>query len=405
MKKFSFASNTLFQKYKRQLSRIIAPFFGWAVLVVFVFVAVACSGEGVGTNEQTTKKLYPSPLVSKVYGTTSRSISISMAPGTRISWAGLIRNDSFRYFEIESVSYYDHEIGSLKSITAEGGSTAVYTNLAMPQAPSSSVDGEFDGLDNPWRDQLILRVRYSPPLRIPSSDDPHQATLQIVTENPYVSNLVYLKGYTQGEENSKCAGDPSAMEASTYELEEGTLDLYICDSDAMPADQINTDRGEATNLTPIEVGNITFYQPDDETICLIGNKDGMSSPPSIEDFLLPIPKGISELTDSIENLPVKVEPNAFAECSLDGAGQIDCPGIEIDVFRGEVPVEPIRFTTGTVDTVTPDCTTFGDISGSGAFGDDSFTLVGQARVEANNNTTMFNLDDASVVIVMRLNKP
>src|SRR3989338_6834908 len=103
------------------------------------------------------------------------------------------------------------------------------------------------------------------------------------------------------------------------------MTLYICDSNGIPDSQDNSDRGEKNNVAEVPIeGHFFFYQPDEETVCVVG-KSGAAEP-TIPDFYLPIPSGISDATVRLGSLPVSMPEGFKAECSLsNGRGRSSNP--------------------------------------------------------------------------------
>jgi len=160
----------------------------------------------------------------------------------------------------------------------------------------------------------------------------------------------------------------------------------------------DSEHGASTNLASIELTSplITFYKVDEETVCILSEPE-----PSVPSFVLPVPEGLAPITE----MDISMVVGSFAECSLDGDGNILCDAnIQIDALTSLSDFTLTNQSFTAEDMVTDDCPDFGAISGSGAFGDDSLTLILTGTTLSDQNTEEYNIVDALIVSVIELEK-
>lgn len=364
-------------------------------ILVFSLLVLNIHCGGVGENTQSTKLLEAKPFVSQLFGETTKTISINVQENERIAWVGLDQSANYKYFAMTKIS-----INGRTRIPKIIDPTDIEKNI-IAYAPLRDSDPVL------YPNQLLVTLKYSPIQAIENEGKPHKAYLLITHAEPEIKTTrIELKGLTQGVLVSPCTRSPSSMDEVRYSLVNGTIDLYICDKNGVPDSQVNSSLGSKTNLTPVPIdGDLVFYKPDSETICMMGSdKPGGQPEPTIVDFKLPIPKGISETTDNLGFLDVNVPRGLRAQCSLDIDGKLNCDNtFEVEVYGGGVPVSPFKISNDVENPTARDCLDFGEISGEGAFGSsDDITLIGWSEVLPNVNTEQFNIDGALVVGVFKL---
>lgn len=366
-----------------------------SLIILVLYTAIGLSLNSCG-NTQYTNKLDSNPFVSPLFGSVTKTLAVSVNPGDKISWMGLQWAADYKFFSIQKITVN----GTVINVDAPDP-TKTFSNITINQPASFSGNTQAN-----FNNQMLITVTYRPTVAIESDLTPHEAFLLIHFEAPKTGIVrLALNGYTRGISVSKCTRSPSSMEAVPYQILDGTIDLYICDSNGVPASQVTAGApGEKTNIAPVPIeGNITFYKPDEETVCFLGeNPEGAA--PSIPNFDLPIPKGISEATDELGTLPVRLKKGLTGECLLKGGTDLECDSVvELDILNGGVPVSPLTVSNKRIENPeAADCLQFGEIQGEGDFGDDSLTLIGWGEVLENGNTLSYNIDGALVVAVIRL---
>lgn len=372
-----------------------------------LFGVLQCSA--LRPDDQFTNKVVAPNFVSELYGTTSHTVSVSHPKGGHISWIGFLQSNDYKYFKVTKI-----KVGS-KTIIEDGmenngevftaSSNSLIEDINVdPTTPSSTgfVDGSINVAGST---DMQITIQYSPLIAIESDESPHEAFLIINYDAPNVGSMrVALNGFTKGMKAEKCTQAISTMEAIPYTVTGSAFDLYFCSKEVANKGQNNTVldstdpnyRGESTNLTSIPFPDdvITFYQVDDETVCLLTGTE-----PSINPFVLPIPEGLAPIT----SMDIAMSEGSFAECSLDAEGKILCDSnILIDAL---VSLSGFTLTNGSFtadDLKTADCPDFGAISGSGAFGEDEISLIFKGTTLSDINTEEYNIVDALIVAEIKL---
>lgn len=379
------------------------------IMVSLVGLLSACSN--VGSGGQFTNKVEAPEFVTQLYNTVTKTITVAHPENAHISWMGFIESNNYKYFKITRV-----QVGS-SVIVSEGQETngevftatsnAVLTDISVA-AGSATPTGYTNGsISTGSSGNLTINVQYSPLIAIESSDEPHKAYLIVAYDEPDPGYLrIEINGYTQGVKEGKCTRSVDSMTTHEYTLQDSAIDLYFCSLQVAPNNQANTPtdstdpdyHGVNTNLVsiPFPTDVIPFYQVDDETVCLL-----TSPAPTIPDFTLPIPEGLSP----IDSMEVGMAGGSYAECSLDADGNIFCDeDILIDslVSTSGFTLSNVGFTAE--ETVTKDCPDFGAISGAGTFNDEDMSVIFMGKTLADPNTTMYNIVDSLIVGVMRLSE-
>lgn len=351
------------------------------VFVSFPFLLSTCGGDS-----QFTKKLVASPFYAELYGSATKTIALTADEGSHIAWMGLEWVEDYKYFQIAQVSING------EAITPESASSqAILEDISVSSSESASSGTIADSTSG----KMLISLTYSPSVAIDKEDDPHKAYLLIVYDEPKMGTVrVELDGYTRGIAENKCAGVTSADQVS-YTFKEGTFDFYLCaDSDfVVENDPAGRDHVNYASV-PVE-GNFIFYQPDSETLCILGAADGVDS--SIPDFDVDVPDEVESPIDPIE---VKLAEDSLGACTLSD-GQITCDGtIEVDV-AGIATVD-LSMTTGSVTPESDACNTFGSVSGSGSFGEGDLTLIVYGDLGSNTLLEPFGIEFAVVVAEINL---
>lgn len=364
-------------------------------LGLFSLISIVATLLSCGSDDQFTNKLVAQPFVSKLFGQTTKTIALSTNEGDQIAWMGLEWSGDFKFFQIERVN------GTAPKTIS---STTVFNDISVSTNP---FDKKEDGMlvSGP----LSIAITYKPLTAILSEERPHKAYLLIAYEKPNLGVVrIELQGLTKGINVSKCTRSASSMDTTTYSLKTGSLQLYLCDADVIEGAQVtgkSPSGKENVNLKDIPVeGKFTFYQPDNETVCILSGSTDRE--PTIPDFDIPVPEGIKGVPANTI-LPVKLPTGSFAECSLDDSGNLLCDkSITLDVFNNAIPVTPLILTNGSIQPVSDDCPNFGEISGDKTFGGD-MKLVTWGVVTSNGKeslTAQFNIDGALIVAILDLVK-
>lgn len=391
-------------------------FFITTFLCLFVGVLSCSALQG---EDQFTNKTVAPLFTSELYGSTTKSVTVSHQSDSHITWMGFIRSQDYKYFKITKVQVGTQVIVSdgveIDGETYTANSNSVVQDLSITASEGGNNEFVDGSINVSGSNDLKITVEYSPIKAISSEDEPHEAYLIIYYDSPKVGALrVKLEGYTKGVKDEKCARDVSTMTPIVYTFKNNEFDFYTCGSEVANTNQNNiadldpTDpdyHGEFANLTPIPTidsnGNsqsLTFYQVDDETVCLL-SKDLSGDDSSIPAFTFVIPEGLAP----IDELNVKMEAGSFAECSL-ADGVIYCDA-NILIDTGVVPVAPLTLTNGEFsaeDLTTSECTDFGTLKGEGSFGDSELSLVLKGTMLSDANTQAYNIVDALVAAEIRL---
>lgn len=371
------------------------------LLLTIGFVSSCSSLKG---ESQFVNKVTSPSFVTELYNTTTQTITVRHEKDQHISWMGFVQSHDFRYFKIKKVEMAGQTIVEDGKTIAEEEYIATSTSIIedINVSKSAPANNEFvnGSINVAGASDLRITIEYSPLKAIKSGDVPHLAYLIIYYDKPQQGAMrVKINGFTQGVKAEKCAQPLETMLITEYSFKNDAFDLYLCATEVANTDQDNTPKdpldpgyhGLATNLASVPVvGNFIFYQPDEETVCILSQPE-----PSVPAFDLPVPPGLGA---PLPSLPVEMQSGSFAECKIDSAGVFVCDGnLNIKTL---VPVSKLSMTNGAVaaeDLVTSECTDFGAIAGAGAVGDDDLTLIVHGRVLSDANTEQFNITDAQIV--------
>lgn len=354
--------------------------------------------------DQFVNKVTSPAFVTELYNTTTQTVTIRHEKDQHISWMGFVQSHDFRYFKIKKVEAAGQTIvEDGKTIDEEeyiATSTAIIENISV--ASSAPANNEFinGSINVSGVNDLRVTIEYSPLVAIKSDESPHLAYLIIYYDKPKQGAMrVKINGYTKGVKAEKCAQPIETMDILEYSFKNDAFDLYLCGSEVARTAQDNTPKdpsdpgyhGLSTNLASVPVvGSFIFYQPDEETVCILSNPE-----PSVPPFDLPIPPGLGAPLDS---LPVEMLAGSFAECKIDSAGVFVCDkNLNIKTL---VPVSKLSMTNGPVEAdqlMTSECDDFGSIAGSGEVGDDELRVIVHGMVLSDVNTEEFNISDAEIV--------
>jgi hypothetical protein len=394
------------------------------VLCLLTVMLVHCGAiNDLTGNSQFTNKLEAPAFTSELYGSQARVLTVTQPEVGHISWIGFVQSNDYKYFKITKL-----QSGSTV-IRSEGKNFVDSTNSQQTYTPSSSTivedidvgstTGDTNGFSNgqisiAGGSDLKITVEYAPMVPISNEETPHTAYLIIYYDSPNEGAArIKLTGFTKGVKDEKCAQDPATMDLSTYDFVDDKFDFYFCGSQVKAKGQANMDpaspdfRTDATNLTEVSTldvttgdpQSVTFYQVDDSTVCLLSDKlSGAGS--SIPDFRFFIPAGLAP----VDYIDLSMVEGSYAECTLD-SGTITCPDdILIDTL---VSVSGLTLTNGTIsaeDTTTTECAGFGELQGSGSFGDDDLSLVLAGTILSDANTEEFKIVDSLVAAQITLKK-
>lgn len=353
---------------------------GYFYFLPFLLLLSPCGGDS-----QFTKKLMASPFIAELYGSTSKTLALESDDGSHIAWMGLEWVGDYKYFHIDKVNV-NGEVITPESVSPQ----AVLEDISVTPSESASSGTVTDSTSG----KFLITLTYSPPVAIDTEDDPHKAYLLIVYDKPKKGTVrIELDGYTRGVAENKCAGAASADQVS-YTFSEGKFDFYLCaDSDFViendPAGRDHINWAEV----PVE-GSFVFYQPDEETLCILGTSDGVE--PSIPDFDVDVP---DEVESPVDPIGVELVDDLLAECSLSG-GQITCDQT-IDVLVAGIATVKLSLTSGPVTPASSVCDTFGATQGSGSFPGD-MTLIAYGDLGTNPMLEPFGIENAVVVADMDL---
>ncbi|MCP5464915.1 MAG: hypothetical protein H7A33_07820 [Deltaproteobacteria bacterium] len=363
------------------------------------------------SSEQFTNKMVAPAFVSELYGQQEQTIAIRHQEASHVSWLGFIQSNDYKYFTITKVAVGDNVIfedgAEIDGELTVASSNSIVQDFSVSPTSASNNEVVNGNINVAGTGDLKVTIRFQPLRAVESDDNPFEAFLIVNYDQPKQGSLrVRLEGFTQGMKDEKCTQDPSTMEIIEYQVVDSTFDFYLCGSEVASQGQANTPtdssdpayHGSSTNLTPITLTNptITFYQPDDETICVLTEPT-----PTVPDFVFPIPEGLAP----VNSLDVSIEDNSFAECTLDASGNIFCDkNILIDTL---VPLSGVSLSNQSFteeELMTTDCPDFGSISGQGAFGDSDINLVLYGTILSDQNTEEYNIVDSLIVVDLPLTK-
>ena len=385
------------------------------LFTVFFFLFTGVMGLACGSltssEDQFTKKIEAPAFVSELYGDSTQTLSVAHSADGHISWMGFVQSQEYSYFEITQV-----QVGS-STVVKDGSETdgEIFTASSNSIIEDITV-GSTSGTSNEYVDgsinlaggsDLKISVKYSPLKAIDEESEPHVAYLLINYDTPQVGSVrIKIEGYTQGVKSEKCTQDTSTMEMFEYNVVGDAFDLYFCSSEVAKFDQNNTTQdsadpdyhGSSTNLAQIDYPDpIVFYKVDDETVCVLSESD----PSTIPGFTLPIPEGLAP----IDTMDISLVDGSYAECTLDGDQNIFCDSnIQIDALVSLSGFSMGNQTFAAEDLVTDDCPDFGEISGSGLFGEDSMNLILTGYTLSDQNTQEYNIVDSLIVAEIPLEK-
>lgn len=373
------------------------------------------------THSQYTNKLEAPAFTSELYGTQSHVLAVTQPEEGHISWIGFVQSNDYKYFKLTKLQSGSTVIRSEgKSFVDANGDQQTFTPSSSTIVEDITV-GATSGSTNSFSDGTItiaggsdlkLTVEYSPTVAIEDDNSPHEAYLIIYYDAPTEGSArIKLTGYTKGVKDEKCAQDPATMEALTYKFVDNSFDFYFCGEQVKAKDQANMDpadpeyRNDSTNLTPVstldattgEEQFVTFYKVDEETVCLLSDKlTGAGS--SIPDFRFFIPDGLAP----VEYIDLSMVEGSYAECTLVD-GVVTCPqNIQIDTL---VSVSGLTLTNGTVsaeDNTTSQCVGFGDLVGSGKYGEANIDMVLSGTILSDANTEEYQIVDSLVAAQIHL---
>lgn len=373
---------------------------------LFLFVFLGFSGCGLFSGEeQFTNKVVAPLFEAELYGTSSEVLAINHEEISHISWMGFIESNDYDYFKITKVQLGTTTLLS-DGVEIEGETYTASSNSIVEDIDvgvSESDDGGFanGSISVAGSSDLKITVEYSPLLAIESEEEPHEAYLIIYYDTPQVGAMrIKLQGYTNGVKQDKCTGSVATMDLIQYKFKDDKFNLYFCSTQVAQYDQNNTTtdtsspdyHGDSTNLAEVDMTDqvVSFYMADEETVCLL-----TSPTPSFPDFTIAIPD-VGDVP--IDTMDISMAEGSYAECSLDADGIITCPeNIQIKalVAVSKLSASNTGFTAEEMET--GDCSDFGAISGSGAFGDEEFTIILAGTIEEDQNSKAYNIVDSRIV--------
>jgi len=338
------------------------------------------------SDEQTTNHLTAAALVAPLWDKSVRCMNITLEGNAHIAWMSLDRSEDYKEFNIESYNYTDHR-GRKKNVATEQKISDLVVENLFPQ------------------NQINVCMAYHPLHALDSKkgEKSHLAYLLIVTDSPTTRTIrVQLNGVPRGLGSNKCGG-AAAIDPIEYHAKAGKIDLYVCDTVVAEQDLVTDAERPNTNFTKVPVeGTFNFYQVDDQTLCLIGRELG--APPSIPDFMLPVPP-VDGVPEKIleEGLEVRVE--GLHEGTIGADGELLWTTVTLNV--GDiVPVSPLKVSNGTLIPSAPDCPTFATPpKGTGTIDTNELILVVSGEVFSTNTTVNgFGIDGALIFAVLHLEK-
>lgn len=374
-------------------------------LFLFVFFGFSACSLFSGEDQFTNKVVAPL-FEAELYGTSSEVLAINHEEASHISWMGFVESNNYDYFKITKVQLGTTTLLSdgveINGDTYTASSNSIVEDISVGISDDSGDNGYANGsISVAGSTDLKITVEYSPLLAIESEDEPHEAYLIIYYDTPQVGAMrIKLEGYTNGIKQDKCTGSVASMDLVQYRFTDDKFKLYFCSTQVAEFDQNNTTtdtsasdyHGLSTNLAEIDMTDqvVSFYMADEETVCLL-----TSPTPSFPDFTIPIPD-VGDVP--IDTMDISMAEGSYAECSLDAEGVITCPeNIQIKalVAVSKLSASSTGFTAEELET--DDCSDFGAMSGSGAFGDDAFTIILTGKIDEDQNSEAYNIVDARIV--------
>lgn len=372
----------------------------FAISLILCAFPMSCSE--VTSSDVFTGQVTSQAFVSELNSSTLQTIRIHHQENSQIAWAKLMEDQDFRYFTIERVTANNNVVVQDGVDGFETSSRALVPGFSISATEEGSNTVTEGTLDTSTQDGLTFRIRFAPQAAQSAVDEPFHATLAIYYTAPQEGlYLVDLEGYVQGVRSDKCTQNISSYEIHEYNFVNGEFGFYFCSPEVASTDNANApERGASTNFSSMPIdGNFYFYQPDDETVCLM-HAENIAGPenPTLPDFDFLIPDGLAE----VDSLPITLF--STATCDVSAEGQINCPEIQLDTL---ISLSPMRGTTGTItaeENTTDKCPDFGEISGSGALGDDNLTFVVSGQVYEDEITSSYNIQRSVMVGVIELQK-
>jgi len=393
-------------KFKLKSTHFFLILFLWVSLFGFLS---SCSS--LDKDRQYTNKVVAPNFVSELYGTSTQTISVAHPEGGHISWMGFLQSNDYKYFQIVKVQVGSQTVvedgKEINGETFSASSNAVVENVEVGKTEKTDTGFVNGNVSVSGSSDLKITIRYSPLIAIKAEKKPHDAYLIINYDKPKVGSLrIRLAGFTQGVKADKCTQAVSTMDVIEYNIVNSNFDLYFCGAEVGKVGQNNTPQdpsdpnfhGTSTNLASIPVTDpvVTFYQVDDETVCVL-----TSPKPTVEPFMLPIPDGLAP----IDEMAIEITKGSFAECQIDVNKNIICPeNIQITAL---VPVSGLSLRNSgfsAEELATADCPDFGAINGAGKFGDDAMTILLTGRTLKDKQTETYNIVDSLIMAVIKLEK-
>jgi len=344
------------------------------------------------------------PFVAELNGSVTQTIVIHHNANSQIAWAKLTEARDFKYFQIERVT-------SNGTVIVQDGIDDFVAN-SRAQVPAFTVnateaaqnDFTNSGLNVSTQDGVQFQIRFAPQVAPPDADTPFQATLEIYYTAPEEGvYLINLQGYVQGIRSDKCTQNISSYEVHEYEFVNNQFGFYMCSPEVAATNNANApDHGASTNFAQMPIsGNFYFYQPDDETVCIM--HAGNSAAPenaSLPDFDFLIPAGLAD----VSSIPITLF--STAECSVSPTdGSVFCDdNLQLDTL---ISISRMTATSGAVaaeDLITSQCPDFNSISGVNGIDDDSMSLVIYGSILRDAITESYNIVDALILGVIDLQK-
>lgn len=389
---------------------IKGQFYNRLKLLVFIpllFLLSPCDG-----NSQFTKKLEATPFIAELYGSTSKTIALSSDNGSHVAWMGLEQSGDWKYFKIEQVT-----IDGRSRDNPSNSSSQIFENMTVSSSSFS------------------VTLNYKAKAAQEEVEKPFTAYLLIVYDKPKLGTVrIELNGWVRGVcDDCKVAPDYQYVYRAVDHDSDGSpdFDLYVCDGQAVelaPAefksndtlpDDDGTKPADTYAVSIIQLGDTDLfylYTAEKKPGYVVFDAGDDSLAASIPLFNLP---AVIELPGGIDEIPVELESGTQAICP-DSSGVFACSpddqdsGISISVFEGQLNVEPLTLTNGTVSDLTsagcPDG--FGEWTGLGELGVDitdsdvDLKLIASAIVSDEQNSIVEGLnsgiDGALILAVIEL---
>lgn len=357
--------------------------FGFIFLSLVVFSSCS-SFTDMGGNTQSLDKLSSSPFISKLKGSTIKTLAINLGANAHISWMGFDFSGDYNYFQLTQYS-----INGVTVKPEDASSQSIYENISLT-APASTTSSNG---------QILLTFRYKPTEAIISQSNPHSADFIIVTDHGAPKTVrLQLNGYTQGicdPDIENCSSvSVTGLDVVEYTLSTNhdpdvddinDFSLYLCGPIITSNNQDNDPDHEGTNLAYIPVKeNLTFYVNSDETEVHFVRADTGGIEPTIPNFLIPVPPGSYSGVDIAAgtNLTANLEDEQDFSCPMEN-GVFTCEGLKLQIDMGTsiydvvVVGDGLTLTNGrTTPPTDTDCSGFNEeLVGSGTLSSDSPTMT------------------------------